>query len=108
MDPASNTDVLLETVAPVQDADPKPEESGREPRQRHQTWREQPELLAHVQVSGCSTGFVKCVVEGARGGQRQGPVVQGPGLHVKGFVERANLLNRPLRTRTVGGVGAGG
>jgi hypothetical protein len=25
----------------------------------------------------------------------------------KGFVERANLLNRPLRTRTVGGVGAG-
>ena len=25
-----------------------------------------------------------------------------------GFVERADLLNRPLRTRTVGGVGAGG
>ena len=26
----------------------------------------------------------------------------------KSFVERADLLNRPLRTRTVGGVGAGG
>ena len=25
-----------------------------------------------------------------------------------GFVERADLLNRPLRTRMVGGVGAGG
>ena len=26
----------------------------------------------------------------------------------KSFVERANLLNRPLRTRTVGGVGGDG
>ena len=26
----------------------------------------------------------------------------------KSFVERADLLNRPLRTRMVGGVGAGG
>ena len=26
----------------------------------------------------------------------------------KSFVERASLLNRPLRTRMVGGVGAGG
>jgi hypothetical protein len=44
--------------------------------------------------------------------QRERPVVQGPGLHGKepgkSFVERANLLNRPLRTRTVGGVGGDG
>ena len=26
----------------------------------------------------------------------------------RNFVERANLLNRPLRTRMMGGVGAGG
>ena len=32
-------------------------------------------------------------------------MVQGTGLHV--LVERAISLNRPLRTRTVGGVGAG-
>ena len=35
--------------------------------------------------------------------------MQGPGLLGSShFVERANSLNRPLRTRTVGGVGAGG
>jgi hypothetical protein len=33
-------------------------------------------------------------------------MVQGAGLFV--VVERAISLNRPLRTRTVGGVGAGG
>ena len=33
-------------------------------------------------------------------------MVQGTGLHV--LVERAISLNRPLRTRMVGGVGAGG
>jgi len=33
-------------------------------------------------------------------------MVQGTGLFV--IVERANSLNRPLRTRTVGGVGAWG
>jgi hypothetical protein len=45
-----------------------------------------------------------------KAGQRQRLVVQGPGLHRvrENFVERADLLNRPLRTRTVGGVGAGG
>ena len=32
----------------------------------------------------------------------------GAHLWVRLFVERADLLNRPLRTRTVGGVGAGG
>ena len=35
-------------------------------------------------------------------------MVQGAGLRqLTDFVERANLLNRPLRTRTVGGVGPG-
>ena len=41
----------------------------------------------------------------------EGPVVQSTGLYGKekreSFVERADLLNRPLRTRMVGGVGAG-
>ena len=39
------------------------------------------------------------------------PVVQGTGLYGKekreSFVERADLLNRPLWTRMMGGVGAG-
>ena len=37
-------------------------------------------------------------------------MTQGAGLFwfgMKNFIVRANLLNRPLRTRTVGGVGAG-
>jgi len=36
-------------------------------------------------------------------GQRERPVVQGPGLRDlnDGFVERADSLNRPLRTRNV-------
>ena len=52
------------------------------------------------------------MVEGAGFAQRERPVVQGPGLHGKekrkSFVERAGLLNRPLRTRMVGGVGDDG
>ncbi len=51
------------------------------------------------------------VVTGARFAQCERPVVQGTGLHGKeeeeNFVERANLLNRPLQTRMVGGVGGG-
>ena len=38
--------------------------------------------------------------------EHQAAMVQGTGLFV--LVERAISLNRPLRTRTVGGVGAGG
>ena len=34
-------------------------------------------------------------------------LVSGPGRHYMTFLKRANWLNRPLRTRTVGGVGAG-
>jgi hypothetical protein len=49
------------------------------------------------------------VVESAGLGQRERAVAQGPGLHHvrENFVEHADLLNRPLRTRTVGGAGAG-
>ena len=49
-----------------------------------------------------------------KAGQRESPVVKSPGLHElstrreQSFVERADLLNRPLRTRTVGGVGGWG
>ena len=84
--------------------------SGREPEDGDPTWRQQQELLAHGAYPGAAAGAVQRVVESARAGQREGAVVQGPGLHHlnKHFVERANLLNRPLRTRTVGGVGAGG
>lgn len=56
-------------------------------------------------------GHVQCMAQGAEVAQRQGLVVQGSGLFgltsKSNFVVRANLLNRPLRTRTVGGVGAG-
>ena len=43
--------------------------------------------------------------------QRERPLAQGADLcerqHRHYFVKRANLLNRPLRTRTVGGGGGG-
>ena len=70
------------------------------------------QLLADVQNSGDTAGSIQRVVEGAGFAQCERPVVQGPGLHGKeirtSFVERANLLNRPLRTRMVGGVGGDG
>jgi hypothetical protein len=59
---------------------------------------------------GDTAGRIQCVAEGAGFAQCEGPVVQGTGLHHvrENFVERADLLNRPLRTRTVGGVGGNG
>ena len=45
-----------------------------------------------------------------RNAQCEGPAGQGTGLYGKeegNLVERADLLSRPLRTRMVGGVGAG-
>lgn len=45
---------------------------------------------------------VQRVVENAKLGQRERPVGQGPGLHHLSFVERADLLNCPLRIRTGG------
>lgn len=70
----------------------------------------QQQLLADVQNPGDQPSDIQRVAKGARFAQCEGPVVQGTGLHGKeeeNFVERAALLNRPLRTRTVGGVGAG-
>ena len=68
--------------------------------------------MADVQNPGDQPGHFQRVVTGAGFAQRERPVVQGAGLHGKeekeGFVERANLLNRPLRTRMVGGVGGDG
>jgi hypothetical protein len=67
------------------------------------------ELLAYGANPGGTAGPFQCLTGGARPPQRHGPVVQGPGLLGSShFVERANSLNRPLRTPTVGGVGAGG
>ena len=49
---------------------------------------------------------------GANHRKRLATYVKSAGLHnlkeEKNFVERADLLNHPLRTRMVGGVGAGG
>ena len=83
-----------------------------EPEDGDPAWRQQQELLAHGENSGGAAGVVQRVVESAGTGQRERAVVKSPGLYElkdkKNFVERADLLNRPLRTRTVGGVGAGG
>ena len=73
---------------------------------------QQQQLLADVQNPGDQPGHLQRVVTGTRFAQRERPVVQGTGLYGKeekreSFVERADLLFRPLRTRTVGGVGAG-
>ena len=97
--------VLLETVALAADEDQPPAGFGRPPEDGDPAWRQQPELLAH----GANPGPSQCLAGGARPPQRQGPVVLGTGPHGSShFVERANSLNRPLRTRTVGGVRAGG
>ena len=111
MDQAANPDVLLETVALGAHEDSELAGLGREPEDGNPAWRQQQELLAHGENPGAAAGTVQCVVESAGLGQRQRPVVQGPGLRDlignRLLVERADLLNRPLRTRTVGGVGAG-
>jgi hypothetical protein len=72
---------------------------------------QQQQLLADVQNPGDQPGHFQRVAKGAGFAQRERPMVQGTGLYSKEgeiFVERANLLNRPLRTRTVGGVGGDG
>ena len=88
--------------------DSKLVESGREPADGHPARCQQQALLAHGKNPGDATGIIERVVESARLGQHQRPVEQSPGLRqLKYFIERVNLLNRPLRTRMVGGVGAG-
>ena len=110
-DQAANPHVSLETVALGAHEDQESAGLGREPEDGDPAWRQQQELLAHGANPGAAAGTVQRVVESARAGQRERPVVKSPGLHElkdkKNFVERADLLNRPLRTRTVGGVGAG-
>ena len=108
MDQAASTDVLLETVALDAHEDSKLVESGREPANSNPAQCQQQKLLAYGANPGATAGIVERVVESARFGQRQRPVVQGPGLRqLKYFVERVNLFNRPLRTCVVAGVGAG-
>jgi len=86
---------------------------GRELEDGNRACCQQQKPLAHGKSPGGAAGTVQRVVESARFGQRKRPVAQGTGCHDlklelrKRFVERADLLNRPLRTRTVGGVGAG-
>ena len=102
--------VPLETVALGAHEDQAFAGLGREPEDGDPAWRQQQELLAHGANPGAAAGTVQRVLESARAGQRERPVVQSAGLHHEGkdFVERADLLNRPLRTRMVGGVGGGG
>ena len=110
LDQAAHPHVLQETVALGAHEDQAPAVSGREPEDGDPSWRQQQKLLAHGANPGATAGPVQRVVESAGLGQRERPVVQGPGLHhvEENFVERADLSMRPLRTRMVGGVGAGG
>jgi hypothetical protein len=70
-------------------------------------WRAQ--LLADVQNSSHKPSNFQRVAERTSLAPCEGSVAQGAGLQGKerkGFVERADLLTRPLRTCMVGGVGA--
>ena len=60
--------------------DPESAGLGREPEDGNPAWRQQQELLAHGANPGGAAGIVQRVVESARLGQRQRPVVQGAGL----------------------------
>ena len=112
VDQAAHPHVLLETVALDAHEDQEFAELGREPEDGDPAWRQQQKLLAHGENPGDAAGATQRVVEGARAGQREGPVVQGPGLHGVGERKTSSSeptwLFRPLRTRIVGGVGAGG
>ena len=116
--------MLLETVALGAHKDQARAGLVREPEDGDAAWRQQQEVsrtrnrrgtvsrlrTAYGANPGAAAGTVQRVVESTRAGQRQRPLVQGPGLHhvEENFVARADLSMRPLRTRMVGGVGAGG
>ncbi len=111
VDQTAHAYVLLETVALASHKDQESAGLGREPEVGDSARMQQQQLLANVQNPRDQSGNFQRVAKGARFAQCERPVVPGPGLHgkeSKGFVERANLLNRPLRTRTVGGVGGDG
>lgn len=106
MDQTAHAHVLLETVALAAHQDQELAGLGRESEVGDSTRLQQQQLLADVQNPGDQPGHLQRVAKGARFAQRERPVVQGTGLYGKegkrkSFVERANLLNRPLRTRTV-------
>lgn len=69
-------------------------------------WGQQQKLLAHGTRAGDAASAEQHMAQGTGAAKHQGFMVQGTGLFI--LVERANSLNRPLRTRMVGGVGAGG
>lgn len=102
---------MLETVALAANQDQAFAGFGRKPEDGDPAWRQQQKLLAHGENPGSAAGTEQRVVTGARLAQCERPLVQGPRLYGKEekkiFVERVNLLNRPLRTCTVGGVGLG-
>ena len=109
--PVTASDVLLETVALPAHENQELAGLGRESEVADSTRLQQQQLWADVQNPGDQSGSFQRVVTGARFAQRERPVVQGTRLHGteekrESFVERADLLNRPLRTRTAGGVGA--
>ena len=78
----------------------------------HQAFARELVKLAYVQNPGRPPGSIQRVVESTSLAQRERPLAQGADLRERQrrqhFVKRANLLNRPLRTRTVGGVGGDG
>lgn len=111
VDQTAHAHVLLETVAMGAHEDQEFAGVGRELEVGNTTRSQQQQLLADVQNPSDQPSSFQRVAKGARFTQCERPVVQGPGLHGKeneDFVERANLLNRPLRTRMVGGVGGDG
>nr|WP_202961143.1 hypothetical protein [Candidatus Symbiobacter mobilis] len=111
MDQKAYPNVLLETVALAAHEDQELTGIGRKPEVGDSARSQQQQLLADVQNPGNQSGDIQCVARGARFAECERPVVQGTGLlgyEAKYIVERADLLNRPLRTRTVGGVGGDG
>ena len=101
--------VLLETVALAAHEDHESAGFRREPEVSDPARCQQQELVAHGANPGDTTGTEQHRVGSAGTTELEGPVVQGPRLHAKkNFVVQASLLNCPLRTRMVGGVGAGG
>ena len=109
MDQKANPYVLLETVALGTHQDPELSGFGCKPEVSNPAWSQQQKLLAYGTNPSDTTGAEQRMVGSAGTLECERTVVQSPRLHTKeNFVEQANLLNRPLRTRMVGGVGAGG
>ena len=98
VDPSARSDVLLETVGPSAASDRDVDQAGREPSQRHYHGSQQTRFVEYGAHAGDATGDVEPVVEGAGAclGQRA--------------MDRVfpTTVNRPVRTRMRGGVGAGG